>query len=90
MILLASLIGSVTAVLAPLRHGSLCGLSVSSLSVLAFALGNLFDVAVALAAPGRTEERTKPSQEHKNEDVYSSSDLSGARHGPGAVVKSKR
>jgi hypothetical protein len=70
ILLIASVVGTVTAVFVLLRHGLLLGLPVFLLSLLIFALASLFDlVADTLSSVGRVEENIKAGQTQNTKEA---------------------
>jgi hypothetical protein len=64
----ASAIGAIAAIVALLSYGWLAGLSLFLLSVIAFALSRVFDLlANLLTSVGRFEESKKPNRSEKGD-----------------------
>lgn len=72
VMIIASVAGTVTAIVVLFTRGWLAGLSLLLLSVIAFALSRVFDLlADLLASVGRFEESKKASRSEKGGDAAS-------------------
>ena len=70
VMILASAIGAIAAIVALLSYGWLAGLSLFLLSVIAFALSRVFDLLADLPiSVGRSEESKKPNRSEKGDDA---------------------
>ena len=70
VMVIASAIGAITAIVAFFTHGWLAGLGLLLLSVIAFAMSRVFDLlADLLTSVGRSEENKKPNQPVKGDDA---------------------
>jgi hypothetical protein len=70
VMIFASAIGAIAAIVALLSYGWLAGLSLFLLSVIAFAMSRVFDLlADLLTSVGRFEESKKPNRSEKGNDA---------------------
>ena len=70
VMLIASIFGTITAILMFLKYGWLPGLAVFLLSLIAFALSRVLDLlADVLGSIGRVEESIKQRSSKKDEDA---------------------
>jgi hypothetical protein len=78
VMIIASAIGAIAAIIALLSYGWLAGVSLFLLSVIAFAMSLVFDLLADLpTSVGRSEESKKPDRSEKGNDASSYEGSSG-------------